>query len=227
MTAEAWGRAASDASGAGCLTLSYDRHIKTAMRYTEDHKRRTRARVLEAASRTIRAEGPDRVGVAAIMAEAGLTHGGFYAHFGSKDELVAEAIRRMFEDAGGRYRQAVEGKSPAEGLRDYVRGYLSRGHRDGRGDGCPLAALATDLPRLPEGAKVVFGEGVERLTASLAGLLEAIGRVDAHEAAPALLAQMVGALALARSVADPVQSDAILMSARTDILRRFGLESRA
>jgi TetR/AcrR family transcriptional repressor of nem operon len=195
------------------------------MRYSEDHKERTRQKVLQAAARTIRAEGPDRVGVAAIMAEAGLTHGGFYAHFGSKEELIAEAIRQMFEEAGGLRRDAVAGKAPAEGLRDYVKSYLSRAHRDGRGGGCPLAALATDLPRLPETARTVFGEGVERLTASLAELLEAIGRSDANEAAGALLSQMVGAVSLSRSVADPAQSDQILMSARTDILRRLGLEA--
>src|ERR1700760_2355384 len=128
------------------------------MRYDEDHKQRTREKVLDAAARTIRAEGPDRVGVAAIMAEAGLTHGGFYAHFGSKDELVAAAIKRMFEEAGGRRREAAEGRPPAEGLRDYIRFYLSRSHRDGRAAGCPLPALATDLPRLPEAAREVFGQ---------------------------------------------------------------------
>ena len=195
------------------------------MRYDEDHKRKTREKVLHAAARTIRAEGPDRVGVAAIMAEAGLTHGGFYAHFGSKDELVAEAIRQMFDEAGQRRRASIEGKTPAEGFRDYIKFYLSRAHRDGRGAGCPLTALVTDLPRLPEAARAVFGHGVERMTASLTDLLKGIGWPDAEAAAGPLLSEMVGAVSLARSVADPAQSDQILMSARTDILRRFGLET--
>jgi TetR/AcrR family transcriptional repressor of nem operon len=158
------------------------------------------------------------------MAEAGLTHGGFYAHFASKDELVAEAIRRMFAEAGALRLETVAGKPPAEALRDYVKGYLSRAHRDGRAGGCPLAALATDLPRLPEASRAVFGEGVESLSASLAELLEGLGHPDAAATARALLAEMVGALSLARSVADPIQSDQILMSARADILRRFDLE---
>jgi TetR/AcrR family transcriptional repressor of nem operon len=194
------------------------------MRYDEDHKRKTREKVLRAAARTIRAEGPDRVGVAAIMAEAGLTHGGFYAHFGSKDELVAEAIRQMFEEAGERRRASIEGKTPAEGFRDYIKFYLSRAHRDGRGAGCPLTALATDIPRLPEAARAVFGDGVERMTASLVELLDGIGWPEPEAAAGALLSEMVGAVSLARSVVDPAQSDRILMTARTDILRRFGLE---
>ena len=197
------------------------------MRYDEDHKQRTRERVLDAAARTIRSEGPDRVGVAAIMAEVGLTHGGFYAHFGSKDELVAQAIGRMFAQAADLRRQSTEGKPPAAGLRDYVRAYLSRAHRDGRGTGCPLAALATDLPRLPRPARVVFGEGVARLTASLADLLAAVDWPRPEAGAAALLSQMVGAVSLARSVADPVQSDLILKTARDDILQRFGLEARS
>jgi TetR/AcrR family transcriptional repressor of nem operon len=196
------------------------------MRYDEDHKQKTRLKVLHAAARTIRAEGPDRVGVAAIMAEAGLTHGGFYAHFGSKDELVTEAISQMFEEAGERRKASIEGKPPREGLRDYIRFYLSRSHRDGRGAGCPLTALATDLPRLPEAARAVFGGGVERMTASLAALLQAIDWPQPEAAAAALLSEMVGAVSLARSVADPVQSDRILMTARTDILGRFGLEAK-
>lgn len=197
------------------------------MRYAGDHKQKTREKVLDAAARTIRAEGPDRVGVAAIMAEAGLTHGGFYAHFGSKEELITEAIRRMFEEAGALRRGQMQGKPPKQAVRDYVRSYLSRAHRDGRAAGCPLAALATDLPRLPEDARAVFGEGVERLTASLAESLEAMGWPDPAPAASALLSEMVGALSLARSVADPVQSDRILMNARAEILHRFGLEGQA
>jgi TetR/AcrR family transcriptional repressor of nem operon len=195
------------------------------MRYDEDHKQKTRFKVLQAAARTIRAEGPDRVGVAAIMAEAGLTHGGFYAHFSSKDELIAEAIRQMFDDASERRRGWIEGKPPAEGFRDYIKFYLSRSHRDGRGSGCPLTALATDIPRLPDAAKIVFGEGVARMTASMTALLEGIGWPDAEAAAGALISEMVGAVSLSRSVADPEQSDRILMTARTDILRRFGLEN--
>lgn len=195
------------------------------MRYDEDHKKRTRQKVLQAAARTIRAEGPDRVGVAAIMAEVGLTHGGFYAHFASKDELVAEAIREMFADARARHDVSSEGKPPAEGLRDYVRFYLSRSHRDGRGAGCPLPALSADLPRLPDKAREVFGEGVARLTASIAGQLEAIGRPDPEIGASALLSEMVGAVSLARAVSDPDQSDKILAVAKADIMTRYGLEA--
>ncbi len=195
------------------------------MRYDEDHKKRTREKVLDAAARTIRAEGPDRVGVAAIMAEAGLTHGGFYAHFGSKDELVTEAIRQMFAGLGERRRKWTDDKPPKEGLRDYIKFYLSRSHRDGRGEGCPLPALAADLPRLPEPARQVFGEGIARMTASMAELLAAIDWPEPETVAVGLVSEMVGAVSLARSVADVEQSDRILKTSRDEIISRFGLET--
>lgn len=197
------------------------------MRYDEDHKRRTRQKVLQAAARTIRADGPDRVGVAAIMAEVGLTHGGFYAHFASKEELVAEAIREMFADVSERHQASSEGKPPAVGLRDYVRFYLSRTHRDGRSSGCPLPALSADLPRLSDPAREVFGQGVARLTASIAGQLEAIGWPEPETGASALLSQLVGAVSLARAVADSDQSDRILAVARADVMSRYGIEAAA
>src|SRR5258708_17692302 len=103
------------------------------MRYDENHKTETRRKVLKAAARAIRAEGPERVGVAAVMAEAGLTHGGFYAHFASKDDLVGEAIVQMFVEAQGKFASTVRGRPPREALAAYIGFYLSRSHRDGRG----------------------------------------------------------------------------------------------
>jgi TetR/AcrR family transcriptional repressor of nem operon len=194
------------------------------MPYSKEHRAQVRDRIVESARRLFNRSGFEAVSIDSIMEEAGLTHGGFYAHFGSKDELVAEAIKRMFEEAGARRRAAADGKPPVEGLRDYIKFYLSRSHRDGRAAGCPLAALATDLPRLPEPARVVFGQGVASLTASLAEMLAGIGWPQPEEAAGALLSQMVGAVSLARSVADSAQSDQILLTARNEVLSRFGLE---
>ena len=83
------------------------------MRYDNEHKQKTRAKVLQAAARALRSEGPERVGVAAVMAEAGLTHGGFYAHFKSKDELIAAAIGHMFDESRERAIKEIEGRDPA------------------------------------------------------------------------------------------------------------------
>ena len=195
------------------------------MRYDAEHKRKTRQKVLTAAAKAIRAEGPHRIGVAGIMSEAGLTHGGFYAHFASKDDLVAEAIDAMFVDAGARFARETEGKGPAEGLAAYIDFYLSHAHRDARGSGCPIPALSADLPRLEAGAQARFGRGVAGMTGRVAAMLTALGHDDAADLAASLVAELVGAVALSRAVADPEQSDAILARSRRAARRRIGLDA--
>lgn len=194
------------------------------MRYDADHKRKTREKVLKAAARAIRVEGPHRVGVAEVMSAAGLTHGGFYAHFRSKDELVAAAIGVMFGQGGRRLEHETGGLAPAEGLRAYVDFYLSAAHRDARGYGCPLPYLCADAPRMDAASRESFADGVAGMTGRLGGLLSRLGRPDAEAEAASLLSEMVGALALARADPDPARSDAILARSRDAIKRRFGLE---
>jgi TetR/AcrR family transcriptional repressor of nem operon len=203
------------------------RHIKEidkAMRYDSDHKSETRRRVLKEAAREIRAKGPGGVAVAGIMARAGLTHGGFYAHFESKDALIAAAIEAMFESAGRRFDVTKAASDPQGALMAYVDFYLSTGHRDSREYGCPLPALSGDLARLDPEARVRFGQGVAGLTGRLAALLGGHGIADPESAAASMLAEMVGAVTLSRAVADAAQSDAILARARRSVIERFGLE---
>jgi len=102
------------------------------MRYDAEHKQKTREKVLKAAAKAIRADGPHRVGVADVMSKAGLTHGGFYAHFTSKDDLIAAAIEQMFDESRIRMARETEDKPPREALRSYIDFYLSSGHRDAR-----------------------------------------------------------------------------------------------
>jgi TetR/AcrR family transcriptional repressor of nem operon len=194
------------------------------MRYDTEHKERTRARVLKEAAKAIRAEGPYRVGVAAMMAKAGLTHGGFYAHFASKDDLVIAAMSQMFDEASAKIDHLTAGKPPAAALRAYIDFYLSRQHRNARDTGCPLPSLSADLPRLGDAARRQFAAGAAGLTARIAGLLSALGQSDAELLASSTLAEMVGALSLARGVADPKQSDAILTASRNSLKLRLGLE---
>lgn len=197
------------------------------MRYDTEHKQKTRAKVLQVAAKAIRADGPERVGVAAVMTEAGLTHGGFYAHFKSKDELVAAAIGQMFEESGARVVQETEGRGPAEGLLAYIDFYLSRKHRDARGRGCPIAALASDLPRLSGSAREAFAAGARRLTGVLAERLQQLGHADHEAGARSMVAELVGALSLSRIEPDPAQADAILLDSKAQLKRRFGLERAA
>ncbi|WP_426688019.1 TetR/AcrR family transcriptional regulator [Rhodanobacter ginsengiterrae] len=192
------------------------------MRYGTEHKQKTRATVVQAAANAIRADGPDRVAVAAVMAEAGLTHGGFYAHFKSKDELIAAAIGQMFEDARLRLDHATAGRDPAEGLASYIDFYLSKKHRDARGFGCPMAALSSDAPRLADPARGQFAAGVRQSTARLAGQLALLGHAEPEVGARSMIAELVGALALARMEPDAERSDAILAASRVQLKQRFG-----
>jgi TetR/AcrR family transcriptional repressor of nem operon len=195
------------------------------MRYDNEHKQNTRSKVLQAAAKAIRAEGPDRVAVAGVMAEAGLTHGGFYAHFSSKDELVAAAIGQMFEDARMRVEHETAGRGPAEGLVAYIDFYLSKKHRDARGAGCPMAALSSDLPRMSDASRQQFAAGVQRVTSALGDQLAALGHADAEIGARSMMAELIGALSLARVELDAKRSDAILAASRGQLKQRLGLPS--
>lgn len=197
------------------------------MRYDSEHKQKTRAKVLQVAAQAIRADGPDRVGVAGIMAEAGLTHGGFYAHFASKEELIAAAIGQMFEEGQARLLRETEDREVAEGLGAYIDFYLSKKHRDARNFGCPIAALSSDLPRLSDAARVQFAAGVQRQVESLAERLATLGQAHAEAAARSMVAELVGALSLARIEPVAKRSDAMLAASRHQLKQRLGLESRA
>ncbi|HEY2660331.1 MAG TPA: TetR/AcrR family transcriptional regulator [Caulobacteraceae bacterium] len=197
------------------------------MRYDAEHKQKTRERVLKEAAKAIRAEGPHQVGVAGVMAKAGLTHGGFYAHFSSKDELVAAAIGQMFEESRGKLAETAEGRTPAGALNGYIDFYLSRAHRDARTAGCPLPFLAADAPRLADPARKRFALGVAALRSALAAQLTALGHDRAEDEAASMLAELVGAVSLARAEPDPAGSDAILARSKAALKRRFNLETKS
>jgi TetR/AcrR family transcriptional regulator, transcriptional repressor for nem operon len=192
------------------------------VRYSSEHKAETRKRVLKEAGRAIRRDGPDRIAVAGIMERAGLTHGGFYAHFTSKDALINEAIGTMFDDARARVTRRDDAE-PIVQLRHYVDFYLSPAHRDGRDRGCPLPALSGDLARASDKVRERFGAGADALTKRVAEWLREMGRATPERDASAILAQLVGAVALARAVGDTAQSDAILADAHADLIERYGL----
>ena len=197
------------------------------MRYDAEHRERTHQRILAEAASAIRTRGPDRVGVAEVMAELGLTHGGFYAHFGSKDELIACAITYMFDRMIARFDRLTQGLPPAEALAVYIDSYLTVAHRDLPGRGCALAALSGDLPRLPAEARARFTKGALRLPAALARLLAELGHADAQTQAVSAVSELVGALALARAIADDDRSQAILKVSRDSIKARLGLGAAA
>jgi len=193
------------------------------MRYDEAHKGETRRRVVKAAAGAVRARGPDRVGVAEVMAEAGLTHGGFYAHFPSKDALLGAAVGEAFEQSRRALGRIGQGAANAERLGALVDNYVSAQHRDFPAHGCPIALLASDIPRQAEPARRAFDAGVRTLIAQLTEWLE-IGPPETREAlAGSLVAEMSGAVALSRAVSDPALSDRLLAESRLRLKQRMGV----
>ncbi|HEY2481784.1 MAG TPA: TetR/AcrR family transcriptional regulator [Caulobacteraceae bacterium] len=195
------------------------------MRYEFDHKHKTRERVLAEAAKAMRAEGPHQIAIASVMAKAGLTVGGFYAHFASKDDLVAAAIDQMFVEGSSRLMPESKDRAPAEALAAYIDFYLSRAHRDARSTGCPMPFLAADLPRLTDNARARFAAGVATLRDRLAEKLALLGRDTPEAAASSMMSELVGALSLARAEPDPTISDAILDRSKAALKHRFALES--
>jgi TetR/AcrR family transcriptional repressor of nem operon len=197
------------------------------MRYDSEHKQRTREKVLKAAAKAIRTHGPHRVGVAAIMGKAGLTHGGFYAHFESKDDLVAAAIEQMFAESRATWDRYAQDKSPAEALFAFIDFYLSTAHRDAVAAGCPIPILAPELRRLGKPSRTRFAAGVAALRTRLRSQLEAVGAPHPDEEASSMLAEMVGALALARAEPDPQLSESILDASKRRLKARINAQGRS
>ena len=191
------------------------------MRHSEEDKRRSHERIVEAAARRIREAGTDGPGVAEIMSAAGMTHGGFYKHFASRDELVAEAAERACADGSGRLDETIaDAASPLAAL---ITGYLSAEHRDDPGTGCAVAALGGDAARPGNAARAAYTEQIRRYIDRLEGLLAADDAPgDARERAIATMSTLVGALIISRAVEDPELADEVLAGARDVLLTAAG-----
>ncbi|KUO16613.1 TetR/AcrR family transcriptional regulator [Streptomyces dysideae] len=184
------------------------------MRVTKAQAERNRAHIVATAARLFRERGYDGVGVAELMAAAGFTHGGFYKHFRSKADLMAEASASGLSQTAAR----TEGLDPAE----FVERYVSREHRDGRGDGCTVAALSGDAARQSVGIKTEFAAGIENLLTVLQAQSDRPGDADRGAARAMLidmLAHSVGAVMLSRACPDgSLLADEILDVCRKGIL---------
>jgi TetR/AcrR family transcriptional regulator, transcriptional repressor for nem operon len=177
------------------------------MRVSREQAIENRKRIVETAARMFREKGFDGVGVDAIMKGAGLTHGGFYGHFRSKDDLAAEAVTRALE-------RGTERQSRFTDLRDLVSDYLSERHRANRTDGCAIAALCGEMARQGEGMRRGVTAHVRAQLDRFSHLLKGGTAASRRKRAIATLAGIIGALMLARAVEDPALSDEILAAAR-------------
>lgn len=181
------------------------------VRVSKQKAEENRAAILHAASRLFRARGFDGVGVAEVTQAAGLTHGGFYGHFASKEALAAEVCDLSFGDAVQRVQASTD-------LCDYINSYLSKEHRD-REWACPMVALGADISRLSGPVREQFSQGVARYIAAIRALPPGDGTRTAEQAS-ALVSVMVGAMGLARAVAaaNPALSEQILIGAKRQAL---------
>jgi AcrR family transcriptional regulator len=183
-------------------------------------KQLTHDRIVETAARALRSGGFHGIGVADIMKQAGLTHGGFYAHFSSREALLAEALERAGQDSRERLQRSVgagaaKGSSPFQAL---VEGYLADRHLKSTESGCPVAALASEIPRQSGEVRAVATARVKSLLATVHDALPA-GHAD--EAAAVVASQLVGGLQLARALGDNAKGRQHLAAVRRSLLAQF------
>src|SRR6266702_2112446 len=187
------------------------------MKVTKAQAQANRAHIVETASTLFRERGYDGVGVADLMAAAGFTHGGFYKHFGSKADLMAEAAACGFSQSAA--------KTAGADIAAFIKQYLSREHRDDAGTGCTMAALSADAARQPEQVKQAFADGIERLLASFEnehGARKVAARREARARAIDAIAQVVGAVMLSRACPDDSPlADEILDASQSAALSRL------
>ena len=187
---------------------------------TPTRKQLTHDRIVDTAARAIRGTGFHGVGVADIMKQCGLTHGGFYAHFASREALLAEALERAGADSRERMEQAVYG-SMAQGaspFRAFVETYLADRHLEALDGGCPVAALASEMPRQ---AAELRTAAVDRVKALLAGVAAVLPAGHAKETPALIASQLVGTLQLARTVGNNEQGRALLAATREALIAQY------
>jgi TetR/AcrR family transcriptional repressor of nem operon len=191
------------------------------MRYKPEHKAEIRRKIVQDASRRVRAEGLTGAAVSAVMRDAGLTHGGFYKHFGSKDDLLLESLREAFREIEQTLVRASEQVPPGKAWRAIVNTYLSQELCEHPERGCPLAALAPDLARADKRMEPQIVAELVNYKSQMQPFMPGRRTVDKERAFFAIFSTMIGAIALARILPDPAARERVLASARDFLLDSF------
>jgi TetR/AcrR family transcriptional regulator, transcriptional repressor for nem operon len=187
------------------------------MRVSREQAAANRERIIEAAGELFRSKGFSGIGVADIMKAAELTHGGFYGHFASKDDLIAQASRRSMQRAAQNWKKVVV-ESGSDAFATLLTRYLSPRHRDDPGQGCAFAALSGDAARCGKPVRDAFAEGLEPLIDILSGIVGGRTKAARRRKAIAALSELIGALILSRAVGGAGLSDEILDAGRRELL---------
>ena len=188
-------------------------------RYGKDHKQATRRRIIEAAGRRLKRNGIEGSGVAMLMADAGLTNGAFYAHFDSKEDLVASTVADQLREQRERY--------TAQSLEEIVRGYLSPQHRDDTEGGCPSAALLDEIVRSSDAVKRAYTDGQLAIIDDAAGRLAPDDPQSKRVQTLGVFALMVGTLQVSRALADQRLADEVLEQGIQNALALLGTAEQA
>jgi len=204
---------------AGRARGSSRREKEHTVRYGTEHKQATRLRIIETAGRRFKRDGIDGSGVATLMADAGLTNGAFYAHFASKEDLVATAVAGQLREQ----RESLSAVAPGRaGVEQFVRAYLSAEHRDNPADGCPSAALLDEIGRSTDATKRAYTDGLLAVIDDIAARLDSADQPSARVKTLSVFALMAGTLQLSRALADRQLADAVLDQGLQNALALLG-----
>lgn len=190
------------------------------MRYSKEHKLETHARIVKKASVRLREKGAHGIGVADLMKDAGLTHGGFYAHFDSREALVIEAFAYAMDRSTERWRQLAAQAAPEDRLATIVDSYLSPQHRDNPGHGCAVPALSAEIARESPRTRKAFAGKLDQMIDMMSEQFSGTSGKPARKQAMAALATMMGAVVMARVAGNGELSEELLNAGREAVLER-------
>jgi len=191
------------------------------MRYPPEHKAEVHQKIVKDASRRVRAEGLSGAAVAAVMRDTGLTHGGFYKHFGSKDELVMESLREAFRDIGDKLVRAAEQSRSEAPWKAIVKTYLSLEYCDHVERGCPLPALAPEMARVDQTMRSQVLAELVKYRDRMLPFMPGRRAADKERAFFVIFSMMIGAVEIARMMPDRAAQEKVLASTREFLLHSF------
>ncbi len=191
------------------------------MRYSAAHKDETRQRIVRTAARHFRRGGEKGVAIADLMSKLKLTHGGFYKHFDSKDELLTEALVQAFDETEKRFGEAVRNAKPGTELKVLIGNFLSLEHCANPGAGCPMAAIVSEIPRLPRSVRNQVEQAMKRRVKAVSRLMPGSSAHEREQNAVALMAGMIGTINIARVLTDPAARKAMLDASKNFYIKSF------
>jgi TetR/AcrR family transcriptional repressor of nem operon len=191
------------------------------MRYPPEHKAEVHQKIVKDASRRVRTEGLNGAGVAAVMRDTGLTHGGFYKHFSNKDELLLESLGEAFREIADNLAHAAEQSHPETAWKAIVKAYLSTEYCDHAESGCPLTALAPELARVDKRMRGQILAELVNYKDRMLPFMPGRRAVDKERAFFSIFSTMIGAMEIARMLPEPAMREKVLATARDFLLRSF------